>query len=120
LVDKRLLRQIVTNLISNALKYSPNEGVVQVTLACRTGDFFLIVQDQGVGIPVADRELIFDPFQRGSNVAGVAGKGLGLAIVKQAVSLHGGSIDLDSRPGEGAKVTVTLPIPTSSEYRQCL
>jgi signal transduction histidine kinase len=57
----------------------------------------------------AEQQHIFDPFRRGSNAGGVSGKGLGLAIVKQAVTLHGGAIHLDSRPGEGTTVTVTLP-----------
>lgn len=109
LLDKRLLRQIVTNLISNALKYSPNEGVVQVTLQRCPAAFVFTVEDRGAGIPEAEQQHIFDPFRRGSNAGGVSGKGLGLAIVKQAVTLHSGAIHLDSRPGEGTTVTVTLP-----------
>jgi two-component system sensor histidine kinase/response regulator len=107
--DPRLLRQIATNLISNAIKYSPQGGEVRVTVADDDGQCHLIVQDQGIGIPEDDQARLFTAFQRGSNVADIPGTGLGLAIVKQAVDLHGGSIRLESQVGRGTTVTVTLP-----------
>ena len=107
--DTRLLRQIASNLISNALKYSPTGSRVHVALEGRDGRYILIVKDQGVGISEKDQLRLFNPFQRGSNVGSVSGTGLGLAIVKQAVDLLGGSISLESTVGVGTTVTVSLP-----------
>ena len=110
LADARLLRQIATNLISNAVKYSPQGGEVCVILDNPyKGQFVLTIQDQGIGISEADQEHLFETFQRGSNVGEVSGTGLGLAIVKQAVNLHEGSIRLESQIGIGTKVIVTIP-----------
>jgi signal transduction histidine kinase len=110
MADPRLLRQIAANLLSNAIKYSPLESEVRVTLDQHEHQFVLIVQDQGIGIPVADQMRLFDPFQRGSNVGSAPGTGLGLAIVKQAVDLHQGFIRLESEIGVGTTITVTIPM----------
>jgi len=110
LADPRLLRQIVANLISNALKYSPQGGEVRVILDGVEGEqYVLTVQDQGIGIVKADQEHLFDAFTRGSNVSNIIGSGLGLAIVKQAVDQHGGTIQLDSESGRGTTIHVTIP-----------
>ncbi|MBK8027603.1 MAG: response regulator [Chloroflexi bacterium] len=108
--DPRLIRQIASNLISNAIKYSPQGGEVRVSLEHEDGQFILIVQDWGVGIPEADQTNLFDAFRRASNVGGVPGTGLGLTIVKQAVDLHGGEIHLQSQVGTGTTVTVRIPV----------
>lgn len=110
ITDPRPLRQIVSNLVSNAIKYSPNGSEVQITLDQVGSQYRLTVQDHGIGIPEADQPRLFSAFQRGSNVKDVLGTGLGLAIVKQAVDLLGGSIHLDSRLGEGTTITIQLPI----------
>lgn len=110
LTDPRPLRQIVTNLISNAIKYSPHGTEVQITLDRVDSYYVLTVQDHGIGIPDTDQPRLFSAFQRGSNVKDVMGTGLGLAIVKQAVDLLGGSVQLDSHVGEGTTITVRLPI----------
>jgi two-component system, sensor histidine kinase and response regulator len=110
MTDTRLLRQIAGNLISNAIKYSPHDGEVQVLLDNHEQHLHLIVQDQGIGIPEEDQALLFTTFQRASNVGKVHGTGLGLAIVKQAVDLHGGDISLESKMGLGTTVTVRIPI----------
>ena len=110
LADPRLLRQIVANLMSNALKYSPQGGEVRVTLDGDIGkQYIFTVQDQGIGIPPADQEHLFDAFVRGSNVSTITGSGLGLAIVKQAVEQHGGTIQLESESGLGTTIHVTIP-----------
>jgi two-component system, sensor histidine kinase and response regulator len=109
LADRRLLRQIMVNLISNALKYSPQGSEVKFSLQ-NTGDHLeLTFQDHGIGIPESDLPRMFTTFQRGSNTGSIAGTGLGLAIVKQAVDLHGGRIDLESKVGVGTTFTVILP-----------
>lgn len=109
LVDPRLLRQIVTNLISNAIKYSPQGSEIQVLLEPHNGQVVITVRDQGIGIPETDRSRLFAAFQRASNVGSITGTGLGLAIVKQSVDLHGGSIQLESEVGNGTTVRVELP-----------
>lgn len=109
-VDPRLLRQIATNLVGNAMKYSSAGSTVHVALYGEAGSIVLRVEDQGIGIPENDQQKIYEAFQRGSNVANVAGTGLGLAIVKQAVDLYGGTIALESQVGVGTKVTVKLPL----------
>ena len=108
LADTRLLRQIVVNLISNAIKYSPPGSEVYIKLDSWEGQYSISVKDQGIGIPEADQKQLFEAFHRASNVGSTAGTGL--AIVKQAVDLQGGSISLESQVGEGTTVTVTLPI----------
>lgn len=110
MADPRLLRQIVANLISNAIKYSPQGNEVQVLLEYDNGHVRFSVQDQGIGIPDADQPRLFTAFQRASNTRDIPGTGLGLAIVKQAVDLHRGSIELESRVGMGTTVTVKLPV----------
>ena len=106
--DPRLLRQIAANLISNAIKYSPQGSEVRVTLDHQDAQVALVVQDQGIGIPEADQPRLFAAFQRASNIGDVSGTGLGLAIVKQAVELHGGTVHLESKVKVGTTVTVTI------------
>lgn len=109
-LDEHLLRHILTNLISNAIKYSPKGGVVQVKLVSASNTITLAVKDEGIGIPTADLEQLFTIFHRGSNVETIPGTGLGLAIVKQCVDLQNGRINIASEEGKGTEFTVTLPI----------
>ena len=108
--DERLLRHIFTNLLTNAVKYSDAGRAVQFEIVRATPDIVCTIRDQGIGIPEADREWLFNPFHRGRNVGGRPGTGLGLVIVKRCVDLHGGKIEVDSKLGEGTSVTVRLPI----------
>lgn len=108
--DPRLMRQVISNLISNALKYSPADKVVTVTLQCEAGQAVLEVTDQGIGIPPEDLAHLFEPFHRATNVGTISGTGLGLSIVKQAVEMHGGSITPVSQVGVGTTFIVSLPI----------
>lgn len=108
--DLKLMRQVMSNLLSNALKYSPNGGKVQVSIR-KEGRFVVItVQDEGIGIPAVDLPHLFEPFHRGENVGTTPGTGLGLAIAKQAVMLHNGTIEAHSQPNKGTIMTVRLPI----------
>ncbi|MBW4616230.1 MAG: response regulator [Desmonostoc vinosum HA7617-LM4] len=107
--DRGLLQQIFINLISNAIKYSPNGGNVEFHLIGKESQVIFHIKDEGIGIPTADQQNLFQSFSRGSNVDTIPGTGLGLAIAKACIELHGGSIVLSSQVGQGTKVTVSLP-----------
>ncbi|MDZ4872670.1 MAG: Adaptive-response sensory-kinase SasA [Chroococcidiopsis cubana SAG 39.79] len=109
-VDANLLYHILTNLISNALKYSPADSCVQFSLICLDGKATFQIQDRGIGIPEKDKQRLFAAFHRCGNVGGIPGTGIGLAIVKQCVELHQGEIQVESEEGEGTTFTVTLPM----------
>jgi two-component system NtrC family sensor kinase len=105
------LRQMLSNLIGNAIKYSPEGSLIKVRAETENGQVILQVSDNGIGIPLADQVNIFDKFFRASNVPeGIPGTGLGLAIVKSIVENHGGRIWVDSSPGQGAVFFVVLPV----------
>lgn len=111
-LDAGLLRHILTNLLSNALKYSPPASVVKLTVAYQEMQVIFNVSDRGIGIPKADQSRLFETFSRCSNVGKVPGTGLGLAIVKRCVDLHHGTIEVESDAGKGTEVTVVLPVGT--------
>jgi len=110
MVDPGALRQILLNLLDNAVKYGPLGQTVTITLR-RAGAFArIIVDDQGPGIPKEDRERIWEPYQRleGAVAGAVAGSGIGLAVVAQLVALHGGRAWAEEAPGRGARFVVEL------------
>ena len=120
--DADKLRQIATNLIDNALKYSADGTDVTVSLRQSGRQAVLAVSDQGVGISAEDAKHIFDRFYRVDKARSreTGGTGLGLSIVRQLVVLHHGTIDVESTPGRGSTFTVTLPLtqsPDSEEAR---
>lgn len=107
--DEVLLEQVLVNIVSNAIKYSPDGSEIIIAVR-QSGSWVRIsVADNGVGIGEADRERIFDKFYRGSGSNGTTGTGLGLAICKGIVEAHGGTIAAAARPERGAVVTVALP-----------
>ena len=108
-LDPKLMRQILNNLIANALKYSSVDSTIQLILSEQTDALLLQVQDEGIGIPVADLTYLFEPFHRAANVEQIAGTGLGLTITKEAVELHNGQISVESQEGVGTTFTITLP-----------
>ena len=110
LVDVKLLRQILFNLLSNATKYSPDGGTVTLLLHCDEDEFVLQVKDQGMGIPAEGRDRIFDTFHRATNVGSIPGTGLGLAIVKRAIDARNGTIDCESQEGVGTTFIVRIPM----------
>jgi signal transduction histidine kinase len=110
LIDVKLLRQILFNLLSNATKYSPDGGTVTLLLHCDEQEFVLQVKDQGMGIPADGRDRIFDTFHRATNVGSIPGTGLGLAIVKRAVDALDGTIDFESQEGIGTTFFVRIPM----------
>ena len=112
-MDEKLLRQILENLLTNALKYSPSGSPIEFTLSYSTAQAVFQIRDQGIGIPEEDRQRLFEAFHRATNVGTIAGTGLGLAIVKKCVDLHKGQIVLESEVGVGTTFTITLPIYNS-------
>ena len=108
-MDANLVRQIVLNLVSNAVKYSPEKNTVYVNLICEKEQAILEVKDEGIGIPKAEQKRLFEAFYRASNVGNIAGTGLGMAIIKNAVEAHGGSLTFESEVGVGTTFTVYLP-----------
>lgn len=108
--DRRLLGQLVWIVIDNAIKYTPAGARVIVAVVARNGRAVVTVQDAGIGIPAADLPRVFDRFYRTSDARAVAdGAGLGLSIAQWIAGAHGGHIDVDSAPGVGTCVSMTLP-----------
>ena len=114
-MDEKLLRQILGNVLSNAIKYSPIGSAVSLHLKCQNQEAIFQVEDRGIGIPQADLERILETFYRATNVGTISGTGLGLAIVKRAVELHGGKLAIDSQEGSGTIFTITLPLISPSQ-----
>jgi len=108
-LDPSLLRKILVNLLSNALKYSGENSVVTLRAACAAGRLTLVVQDEGLGISADDQARLFERFFRARNAANLPGTGLGLYIVARYLDLLGGTIALASELGQGTTVTVTIP-----------
>jgi len=112
--DLRKFKQIVINLLSNALKFTPDGGEVQVAASTESGSVLISVRDSGIGFKPEDMERIFAPFERAGENANknIEGTGLGLSMVKRLVELHGGRVWAESAPGEGSVFYFTLPIET--------
>jgi signal transduction histidine kinase len=108
--DSRLIRQVISNLTSNALKYSSVEKPVYLNLSQSSTQITLTVKDEGIGIPLEDIKDLFEPFQRASNVGTIAGTGLGLSIALQAVEMHGGTISVESVLSVGSTFTLVIPV----------
>ena len=122
-VDRGAFRQMLLNLLDNAVKYGPAGQTVEIGLAADGGVARVWVQDEGPGIPPKERGRIFRPFARLRRDAesAVAGSGIGLAVVAQLVALHGGRVRVDEAPGGGARFTLELPAQTdAAESSPCL
>jgi signal transduction histidine kinase len=109
--DTEHLRRVVDNLIGNALKFTPAGGTVAVRLRGDNGRIVLQVADSGIGIDSEHQDRIFERFYQvdGTSRRTHGGCGLGLALVKEIVERHGGTVTVESQPGEGSTFTVTLP-----------
>ena len=112
--DANLLQHILANLLSNAVRYSPVGSLITVAVTADAAQVQLVVEDQGIGIPVVDRRRIFEPFERGSNVGTTKGTGLGLNIVQRMTKLLGGTIALADRAGGGTRFTLVLPVQSAT------
>jgi PAS domain S-box-containing protein len=111
--DKRLLKNILINLLGNAVKFSPEGATIDLSVTHTAGSLTLAVRDQGIGISPEDQEHLFSSFFRGGNAVNIEGTGLGLHIVKRYVDLLQGTIRLESTLGEGTVVTIELQEETS-------
>ena len=109
--DAARLRQVLENLIGNAIKYSPGGEAIEVALRARQGGVEFSVRDRGIGIPDHERAKLFGRFARASNARalGIGGTGFGLYLAKTIVDLHGGSIDVESVEGQGSTFRVFVP-----------
>jgi PAS domain S-box-containing protein len=109
-LDRKLMRQMITNLVTNALKYSPEDKTVNVTLEYTELAVILKVRDEGIGIPEADMAHLFEPFHRATNVGTISGTGLGLVITKESVEMHKGTITVESQIGVGTTFIIHIPL----------
>ncbi|HEY8936752.1 MAG TPA: PAS domain S-box protein [Cyclobacteriaceae bacterium] len=108
--DEKLLRNIIINLLTNAIKFSPNAQSVIFNISNSAQYLRLTVEDKGIGISEEDLKNLFTSFHRGSNVGDIQGTGLGLSIAKKAVDLLHGTIQISSKVGEGTQFMVNLPL----------
>jgi len=115
-LDHARMEQVLTNLVSNALKFTPREGSVTVGLRPGPEQVEVWVQDTGPGIPLEELPHIFERFYRGGQGQTRGGSGLGLAIVKGIVEAHGGEVRVESQPGHGACFTIALPLRRVDTY----
>jgi two-component system phosphate regulon sensor histidine kinase PhoR len=112
LADRRNMEEILTNLITNAIKYTPEKGQIDLKASVQADYLCVQVSDTGFGMEAEEKEHIFDRFYRikNSQTRYIQGTGLGLAIVKSIIESHQGRIEVDSRPGEGSTFRVFLPL----------
>ncbi|MEI6948556.1 PAS domain-containing sensor histidine kinase [Paraflavisolibacter sp. H34] len=108
-VDRKLLHNILVNLVSNAIKYSPENALVRVDCAQEAGQLKIAVSDQGIGIPEADQKHLFERFFRARNAQNIQGTGLGLHIVGRYLQLMNGNIGITSKENEGTTFTLYIP-----------
>jgi two-component system sensor histidine kinase VicK len=109
--DRDRLEQVLNNLLSNAIKYSPQGGTVTVGAHHEDGHVVVFVRDEGVGIPEADQQHLFERFYRGVNeMHDVKGLGLGLYVTQRVIDAHGGQVRVRSKEGEGSEFSFTLPV----------
>ncbi|MEM6811241.1 MAG: ATP-binding protein [Pseudomonadota bacterium] len=118
IADERRIKQVILNLIHNAISFTTEKGLIELKAEKDDTHVKFIVKDNGIGIPKADQDKIFEPFEKLhlENRADLSerslarGAGLGLSLVKNIVALHGGKIDIESKEGEGTEVTIFIPI----------
>ena len=107
--DEQRVRQVLYNLLSNAVGFSKPDGVIHLSCWRDTGNMVFVVEDEGVGIPKEQQRRVFERFESRSQGSKHRGAGLGLSIVRSLVDLHGGDMSLDSEPGKGTRITVRFP-----------
>ncbi|HLY35208.1 MAG TPA: ATP-binding protein, partial [Candidatus Limnocylindria bacterium] len=111
-VDASRIRQVLDNLLGNASKYGPPTGPIRVRASRADGAVIVMVEDEGLGVPVEERELVFEQFHRGRNFreSTISGYGLGLSISRRIVEAHGGQLHLEAGPGGGTRAMMRLPV----------
>ena len=116
-MDEKLLRQVLTNLLTNAIKYSTNDKTIDIKIMIDQGYVTFVITDHGIGIPEEDISHLFSAFHRGKNVSILPGTGLGLSIVKNCIDIHNGSIQVSSQVNVGTEFTVVLPTECKTLYQ---
>ncbi|MEX2407885.1 MAG: HAMP domain-containing sensor histidine kinase, partial [Rhodovibrionaceae bacterium] len=108
--DERAFKQVLINLLSNAIKFTPLQGTIETACLVEGKNFLMEVRDSGCGIDSKDLKRVMEPFGQAANaMRSSEGTGLGLSISKSLAELHGGKLSLESTPGLGTKVTLSLP-----------
>jgi signal transduction histidine kinase len=118
--DEHRMKQVLFNLISNSIQYTPENGHIRLGAERQSEWVSITVEDDGMGIPEEDRERVFGKFERSNPQAKQQGAGLGLSLVKSFVELHGGRLAIDSRPGKGTRITCFLPVRASGLHKSPL
>jgi len=113
-LDQEIIRHIIGNIISNAIKYGVNTKKIIFNVTEKNDEILFNVIDHGIGIPKADQKLLFEPFHRASNVGVISGTGFGLSIVKRFVDMFNGKIEIKSEIGKGTSVIVKIPYRKSA------
>lgn len=108
-LDQQMVANVLSNLLNNAVKYSPEDRAIELSSAIEAGRLRITVSDHGIGIPLEDQQHLFERFFRASNAFTIQGTGLGLSIVKRHLDLMGGTISFTSSPGSGTTFVVDLP-----------
>jgi signal transduction histidine kinase len=118
--DETRLRQVIDNLVSNAIKYSPKGGEVRITGSFDDQNITIAVSDQGVGLPEDELDRIFERFYRveGALSRKTQGTGLGLYLARAVIEAHGGQIVVESKPGKGSTFRFTLPRESTSANKK--
>lgn len=116
--NKQLLKQVWTNLIDNAIKFSPAKSRISLSMTQHSGSFTIAVTDYGCGMDEKTQHYIFDKFYQGDSSHSSEGNGLGLALVKKIVELHHGTITVQSQPLQGSSFIVTLPAAPNTDSRE--
>src|SRR5205823_1861411 len=106
-VDPLRLEQVITNLLDNAVKFSPDGGPIQIEITSDNQQVCISVTDHGIGISLEHHPKIFNRFYQANTISHLGGMGLGLFISRQIIQLHGGSIDFESLPEGGTRFTMT-------------
>jgi signal transduction histidine kinase len=109
MLDEKLLKYMLGNLLTNAFKYSSRGGTVLFHVSSSKSNLIFVVGDEGLGIPEVDRSLVYEPFHRSKNSIDIQGTGLGLSIVKRAVELHNGEMWFTSELNRGTIFTIRIP-----------
>jgi two-component system sensor histidine kinase KdpD len=113
-VDFSLIVQVLVNILDNAVKYSPAGSIIEIKGRAQEKSVIIEIADQGIGVPIADLEHIFDKFYRVRRPEKVTGTGLGLSIAKGIVEAHGGHILAENRPLGGTLIRISLPVVVAS------
>jgi len=118
-LDKKLLRYILLNLLSNSIKYSPSTLAIKFEVNFFDKFIQFVIEDKGIGIPESDQSKLFEPFHRAENIGNISGTGLGLSIVSKSVELHKGTIKFSSQENRGTKFVIQLPLEEVAVEENC-